>query len=64
MTTLTITHPAYLAEKVGAQSDMVIPVHVAQSANGHNLVRVYEPRRDCEYWVKRSDLFPPSKRTW
>lgn len=61
-TTITIKHPKHLVERVGAESDQVLPIHTVSAGRG--LVLVYEPRRDCCYHVDHKQVYPPAKRTW
>ena len=62
---LTINHPANLVSAIGAASDVVLPIHIADGANHRaGLVRVYEPRRACEYWVHAKDIRPQPSKRW
>lgn len=60
---LTVRHPAHLTKAIGAETDVVYPIHEPTPV-GHrkcNLVHVYEPRRGCDYYVYATDLAPAGK---
>ena len=64
--TFTINVPKHLQDAVGAAQSAVIPIHMADRNHSMKggLVRVYEPRRDCEYWVKQSEIYPVPQKRW
>lgn len=63
--TYTINVPKHIQDQVGAAQSVVVPIHtVSQSLTKDGLVRVYEPRRDCEYWVKNADIYPRASKRW
>ena len=60
---MIIKHPKHLINFIGAESDEVLPIHTV-GRTLVELVLVYEPRRKCEYWIKSSDAYPPSRKGW
>lgn len=68
MQLLKIDVPKHLQAMVGSDHNMVAPVHTVSPSmkptrhNGNDgLVYVYEPRRDCYYWVYNSSLYHNQK---
>jgi hypothetical protein len=66
---ITINVPAHLQPVVGSATSDVLPVHLACATlkagrYGEGLVYVYEPRRECYYWVKQSVIYPKPAKRW
>lgn len=53
-----ITHPPRLVNVIGAKEDEVLPIHTTMSPADVKcgIIRVYEPRRKCEYPVHAAKL--------